>query len=97
MGIDDDGNEMNYNPTAQPPWNKWSPDHILERVTEHVSGIQFGKPETVADRSKPILSDREMFGVDLYEAGLGDRIEGYFREMVAGPGAVRTALEKHIL
>jgi len=96
MGIDDDGNEMNYNPTAEPPWNRWSPDHMLEKVTQYVSGVQFGKPETVADTLRPILSDKEMFGIDLYEAGLGAKIEGYFREMITGPGAVRKTLEKYI-
>jgi fructuronate reductase len=96
MGIDDDGREMNYNPNANPPLNRWSPDHILERLTGYVSEIQIGKPETVGDRLRPILSDRDMFGVDLYEVGLGSKIERYFKEMIAGPGAVRTTLERYI-
>ena len=96
MGVDDDGREMNYNPTVDSPWNKWSPDHVLEQVTRCVSGIQLGRPETVADRLRPILSNKEMFGVDLYQVGLGGKIEGYFREMIAGPGAVRTTLERYI-
>ena len=96
MGIDDNGREMNYNTTADSPWNKWSPDHMLEQLTRYVSDIQFGKPETVADRLRPILSDSEMFGVDLFEVGLGDKIVGYFKEMIAGARAVRVTLEKHI-
>jgi fructuronate reductase len=96
MGIDDNGREMNYNPTANPPLNRWSPDHILERLTGYVSEIHLGKPETVGDRLRPILSDRDMFGVDLYEAGLGRKIEGYFKEMIAGTGAVRATLERYV-
>ncbi len=96
MGVDDDGREMNYNPTANPPLSRWSPDHILERLTEYVSETQLGKPETVGDRLTPILSDRGMFGVDLYEVGLGRQIEGYFKEMIAGTGAVRATLERYV-
>jgi fructuronate reductase len=96
MGINDDGNEMNYSPSAAPPWNRWSPDPLLEQLVGHVSGIQLGKPETVGDKLRPILSDRELFGVDLYEVGLGGKIEGYFREMIAGAGAVRRTLAKYV-
>ena len=95
MGIDDDAKQMNYNPAVAPPWNKWSPDQMLEQLTEHVSDIQLGRPETVADKLEPILSDKKMFGVDLYAVGLGGRIEGYFMEMIAGAGAVRATLEKY--
>ena len=96
MGIDDDGREMNYNPSADPPWNKWSTDHLLEKLTPYVSDIQLGSPETAVGKLRPILSDTELFGVDLYEVGLGDKIEGYFNEMIAGAGGVRKTLEKHI-
>jgi fructuronate reductase len=96
MGIDDHGREMNYNPTATPPWNRWSPDHLLEPLTRYVSDIQLGKPETVGDSLRPILSDREMFGIDLYAIGLGGKIEGYFKEMIAGAGAVRATLGRYI-
>jgi fructuronate reductase len=96
MGIDDDGSEMNHNPTAVPPWNRWSPDHMLEQLTRYVSGVQLGRPETVRDRLRPILSDKDMFGVDLYGVGLGGKIEGYFKEMIAGAGAVRATLERNI-
>ncbi len=96
MGIDDDGREMNYNPGADPPWNRWSPDHMLEHLTRCISDIQLGRPEAVADRLRPILSDEGLFGVDLYHVGLGGKIEVYFKEMMAGPGAVRGTLKKHI-
>jgi len=96
MGVDDNGREMNYNPAANPPLNRWSPDHLLERLTGYVSEIQLGKPETVGDRLRSILSDKDMFGVDLYEAGLGSKIERYFKEMIAGSGAVRATLERYV-
>lgn len=97
MGIDDSGKEMNYNQGAEPPWNKWSPDPMLEEVTQYVSDIQLGDPETAENKLKPILSNVELFGIDLYEAGLGDKIKGYFKEMIAGVGAVRATLRRHVV
>ena len=45
---------------------------------------------------QPILSDAKIFGVDLYEAGLGEYVESIFTELIAGKGAVRAALKKHL-
>ncbi|MDR2808390.1 MAG: mannitol dehydrogenase family protein, partial [Spirochaetaceae bacterium] len=45
---------------------------------------------------EPILKDAHFFAVDLYEAGLGGRIEQCFEELVAGPGAVARVLHKSL-
>ena len=45
---------------------------------------------------RPIFSNARIFGVDLYEAGLGELCERYFEELVAGPGAVRATLVKYL-
>ena len=37
-----------------------------------------------------------VFGVDLYEAGLGEYVESIFAELIAGKGAVRETLKKHL-
>jgi fructuronate reductase len=37
-----------------------------------------------------------VFGLDLYEAGLGEQIEGMVAELYAGPGAVRKTLHKYV-
>ena len=36
------------------------------------------------------------FGLDLYEAGLGEQIEGMVKELYAGKGAVRKTLHKYV-
>jgi len=41
-----------------------------------------------------ILRNQVIFGIDLVEAGLGERIEGFLREELAGPGAVRATLKR---
>ena len=45
---------------------------------------------------RPLLSNANLFGIDLYQAGLGERIEEMFLELSAGPGAVRRTLEKYV-
>ena len=42
-------------------------------------------------------SRKDVFGLDLYEAGLGEQIEGMVRELYAGPGAVRSTLHKYVI
>ena len=39
---------------------------------------------------------KDVFGVDLYEAGLGEKIEAMVAELYAGPGAVRKTLHKYV-
>ena len=34
--------------------------------------------------------------MSLVEAGLADRVTGFFKEMLAGPGAVRATLKKYL-
>jgi fructuronate reductase len=36
-------------------------------------------------------------GSDLYQLGLGEKIEGYFKEMIAKKGAVRATLNKYLM
>ena len=45
---------------------------------------------------KSILSNENIFGIDLYKAGIGEKIEEMFLEEIAGPGAVRTVLKKYM-
>ena len=47
---------------------------------------------------QPILSNKVIFAVDLYdkEINLGEKIEGYFREMIASENAVKECLNKYI-
>ena len=39
---------------------------------------------------------KQIFGVDLYEAGLADMVVGYLKELTAGKGAVRATLKKYV-
>lgn len=75
-----------------------SPDPLLEGLQAHVAGLKLGeaKAEAVHAAVQPVLSNKEIFALDLYEAGLGDKIEGYLLEMLAGPGAVAETIRKYL-
>ena len=48
------------------------------------------------DQLKPILSNERLFFTDLYKDGVGEKIEEMFREMMAGPGAVKATIHKYV-
>lgn len=73
-----------------------APDPLLPELQKQLAGIELGRPESAADQLRPILSNANIFGVDLYKAGLGEKIEEMFREEIAGPGAVRATLRKYL-
>lgn len=73
-----------------------SADPMIPELTKQLEGIVVGKPETYTGQLKPILSNANIFGIDLYEAGIGELIENMFAEEIAGPGAVRNVLKKYM-
>ena len=50
--------------------------------------------ESCAGQLDAILSDDSIFGADLCKAGLSGTVEGFFKQMLAGRGAVRSALHE---
>ena len=85
LAVDDKGNAMPL-----------SGDPLLPELQKQLSGIELGKPETVGAKLKPILKNSLIFGSDLTVTPLADRIEEYFLEEIAGPGAVRATLRRHL-
>jgi len=85
MGIDDNGNKFEL-----------SPDPMSDTVCPYVSDIKLGDTGSFHDNLKQILSDKRIFGLDLYEAGIAELVERYFEELVAGKGAVRATLKKYV-
>ena len=85
LGINDKGEKFEL-----------SPDPMLEELKEHLEGIEIGNPDSVGSKLKPILSNKKIFGVDLYEVKLAEKIEGYFKEMITGKNAVRNVLAKYL-
>jgi fructuronate reductase len=72
-----------------------SPDPLLGMAQEYVKGFRLGEKPDCA-KLEGLLRNKAVFGVDLVEAGLADRICGYFEELTAGVGAVRATLHKYV-
>ncbi len=85
MGIDDHGLAFEL-----------SDDPQLPQLRKYLKDIKYGYPESVQDRLHPILENEALFGVDLYKAGLGSKIEEMFKEQISGPGSIRTTLIKYL-
>lgn len=85
LAVDDEGKEYEL-----------APDPMSEEIQEQLKDIVVGKPETFTDQLRPILSNERIFFINIYEAGLGEKIETMFREMLAGPGAVRATVHKYM-
>lgn len=73
-----------------------SSDPMKDELQAKLAGIVPGKPETYQGQLREILSNSAIFGSDLVKLGLADKIERMFVDELAGPGAVRTALQKYL-
>lgn len=71
-----------------------SPDARLAQCEAVVEKIRLGDRGPFSETLRPLLSDATIFGTDLFEFGLADRVLSFFGEMVRGPGAVRETLER---
>lgn len=85
LAVDDAGNTYEL-----------APDPMNEELQEQLKDIAVGRPETFADQLRPILSNERLFFIDLYKAGVGEKIETMFREMLAGPGAIKATVHKYV-
>ena len=84
-GRDDNGNSYEL-----------APDPLAEKLNELLHFEDWGiTAEDLTGKLQPILSNSSLFGVDLFQAGLGNRIINMLAEMLTGPGSARAALQKY--
>ena len=69
-----------------------SPDPLLSELTEFMMKYAGAGKTAAAEELRPILGRTDIFGVDLYEYGLAEKITAYFNEMNQGKGCVRKVL-----
>ncbi len=84
MAVDDSGEA--FEPSSDP---------LLETLRPQMAKLKLGDTQ-VEDIIKPIMENDSIFGVNLYEAGIADKVCGYFVELNAGAGAVRRTLKKYL-
>lgn len=85
MGLDDAGEPFEL-----------SADPLLDTVRPYVADIRLGDTEGIKDKIWPLLKDEKIFGLDLTQTVLGDKVVDMFTEMITGPGAVRKTIEKYV-
>ena len=85
LGVDDEGKEMQV-----------SPDPMLTELQAALKNVKLGEPESANGVLDSILENKNLFGVNLKEVGLAEKVEGIFKELLAGPGAVRATLKKYM-
>lgn len=86
MGINDTGKTYEVGPDPR--------GAILQKALE---GLYLGKNENISLKLAPILSDESLFGVNLYEVGLGTKIEHYFAELMSGKDVIQKVLNKYLM
>ncbi|SFR78400.1 mannitol dehydrogenase family protein [Anaeromicropila populeti] len=86
IGVDDQGAEFTR-----------SSDPRLEALTEQMKGIELGKEIEGEQGIDLILQDQSIFGIDLYQTGLADKVKVMFKEMAREKGAVRKVLQKYCI
>ena len=85
MGVDDAGK----------PFDK-SGDPMMSALEEIMAGVTLGDASAAKAAAHKVLSNQSLFGVDLRQAGLEEKIAEMFAELAAGPGAVRKTLQKYL-
>ena len=85
MAVDDQGNSF------EP-----SPDPLLVTVCPYVKDLTLKPDQDVESQVAEVLKMKQIFGVDLYEAGLAGKVCDYLKELTAGEGAVRNTLKKYV-
>ena len=81
MAVDDNGQQMAL-----------SPDPLLATLLPKVAPLHLGYAGNLHDVVVDILQDEQIFGVDLYEVGLGVRVENDLAQLLSGEGAVACTL-----
>ncbi|MCR4588837.1 MAG: mannitol dehydrogenase family protein [Lachnospiraceae bacterium] len=88
MATDDDG--KTFEPSSDP---------LLSTVQPFVSSFKLGEAVS-ADQAmtalRGLLENETIFGVNLVEAGLADKVIFYFIQMVSGTGKVRETLHTYV-
>ncbi len=84
LGINDDGEQFEL-----------SPDPLLGEIRPCVEELRLGD-KNVETAVRPIMEREDIFGINLYEIGLADKVLGYLEELIAGKGAGRKTLKKSL-
>ncbi len=83
LAVDDNGNAFEL-----------SPDPLLSELKETLKDVELSGKYNGEIRE--IIKNKNIFGLDLMECELGEKIEEMFIKMIAGEGAVRATLKEYL-
>lgn len=82
MGIDDNGEKFEI-----------SPDPYAENLKPLINKLKFGENDVSDEIVSEIISNEKIFGLNLKNTPLYEKILNYFKKLNGGKGAVRNTLE----
>ena len=85
LAVDDQGNAF-----------ECSSDPMLEQLQAQLRGVELGNTDSLGNKLEGILSNQNIFGLDLMSVGLGQKITEMVKEQLEGSGAVRKVLKKYV-
>ena len=85
LAVDDEGKPIDV-----------SPDPLKEEFQAKLKGIVWNDPASYRGELRPLLANASLFHVDYTQTPLADRIEGYFKRLLEGPGAARRLLQAEL-
>lgn len=87
LGVDDNGNEIEL-----------SPDPLLSQVREMLGEIKLGATrEEFEPKLKKLLANEKIFGFDVVQSPLYEKVISDFALMASGTGTVREAIHKAVV
>lgn len=104
-----DLNELDLIPLVQAGWIRYlmalndngeaftlSPDPLLEEVLPIANQLSLDEEQDVASIIEPLLKNEKIFGLDLTETVLGDKVIAYVTALTDGKGAIRKTLHEAV-
>lgn len=104
-----DLNELDLIPLVQAGWIRYlmalndngeaftlSPDPLLEEVLPIANQLSLDEEQDVASIIEPLLKNEKIFGLDLTETVLGDKVIAYVTALTDGKGAIRRTLHEAV-
>lgn len=88
MGVNDDGEPFML-----------SPDPLLGMLSPYISSFKIGEipPDSqIEEKLRGLLKNEKIWGIDLYQAGLAQKVCHYFGELAAAKNSVRNTLKRYV-
>ena len=104
-----DLNDLDLIPLVQAGWIRYlmaltdngeaftlSPDPLLEEVLPIANQLSLEEEQDVASIIEPLLKNEKIFGLDLTETVLGDKVVAYVTALTNGKGSIRKTLHEAV-